>query len=259
MSEVFRNPHLDGGPFFFEGGPVGILLIHGFTATTATMRSLGVFLNAKGYTVSGPLLPGHNTSPAELNRCRWGDWVAAVEEALVSLESSCPSGVFVGGQSMGGLLSLLLATQHPELLGVFTFAPALYLASRQSAWQARMLWPLMPFSPKGSGAPVRADDHWRGYRVNPVRGVQQLVALQQAVRGRLPLIEQPLLVAQGALDGAVWAGVPDFLLESVSSVWKEKHWFEKSTHCVTIDCEWQSVEFMTLDFVERVLASRHGV
>ena len=29
------NPHLEGEPFFWPGGPDGVLLVHGYTATTA--------------------------------------------------------------------------------------------------------------------------------------------------------------------------------------------------------------------------------
>ncbi|MCJ7702352.1 MAG: hypothetical protein MUO62_12275 [Anaerolineales bacterium] len=48
---LIKNPHLDGNPFTFLGGRVGILLIHGFKATPAEMRPLAEFLHAKGFTV----------------------------------------------------------------------------------------------------------------------------------------------------------------------------------------------------------------
>ena len=37
---LIKNPHLKGGPFFWGAGPTGILLVHGFTATTAEVRPL---------------------------------------------------------------------------------------------------------------------------------------------------------------------------------------------------------------------------
>ena len=51
---MIHNPHLEGEPFFWEAGPVGVLLIHGFTATTAEVRPLAKILQQDGYTVSGP-------------------------------------------------------------------------------------------------------------------------------------------------------------------------------------------------------------
>ena len=35
---------LDTSPFFFEGGPVGCLMIHGFTGAPAEMRPMGEYL-----------------------------------------------------------------------------------------------------------------------------------------------------------------------------------------------------------------------
>ncbi|MBS1245743.1 MAG: uncharacterized protein H6R36_398 [Chloroflexi bacterium] len=87
--EIIRNPHLEGDTFFWEGGPVGVLLIHGYTATTAEVRLLGRFLHERGYTVSGPLLPGHGTTPQAMNRCRWQDWTGAVEQAYRQISTRC--------------------------------------------------------------------------------------------------------------------------------------------------------------------------
>jgi len=79
-----RNSHLDGDAFFWQAGKMGALLIHGFTATTAEVRLLGEYLHARGYTISAPLLPGHGTSPAEMNRCKWQDWTRAVSDGCVN-------------------------------------------------------------------------------------------------------------------------------------------------------------------------------
>ena len=41
---------------------VGILLVHGFTGSPASMRPWAEYLNQRGYTVKVPLLPGHGTN-----------------------------------------------------------------------------------------------------------------------------------------------------------------------------------------------------
>ena len=58
---------------------VGVLLVHGFTGSPASMRPWGEFLNSKGYTVRVPLLPGHGTQPEDLNKVKWQEWPAKVE------------------------------------------------------------------------------------------------------------------------------------------------------------------------------------
>ena len=82
------NPHLEGDPFFWEGGPTGILLVHGFTATPAEVRLLAKILHERGFTVAGPLLPGHGTKPEDLNRVRWQDWVEEGEKAYRQLAAA---------------------------------------------------------------------------------------------------------------------------------------------------------------------------
>lgn len=103
MTSALQNPHLEGHTFTWEAGPVGVLLLHGFTATTSEVRPLARLLLEGGYTVSGPLLPGFGTTPEEANRVRWGNWVEAASLAYQELAGRC-STVFVGGESMGGLL-----------------------------------------------------------------------------------------------------------------------------------------------------------
>ena len=84
-----RHPHLDPAPFFLEGGPVGVLLVHGFTGSPPEMRLIGDHLHQRGFTVSGPLLPGHGTTVEDMNRCRWTDWTDHVEQSLADLQARC--------------------------------------------------------------------------------------------------------------------------------------------------------------------------
>ena len=42
-----RHPHLDPAPFFLEGGPVGVLLVHGFTGSPPEMRLVGDYLHQR--------------------------------------------------------------------------------------------------------------------------------------------------------------------------------------------------------------------
>ncbi|NDF43604.1 MAG: hypothetical protein EB137_03350, partial [Actinobacteria bacterium] len=44
---------------------IGVILVHGFTGSPASMRPFANFLNKKGYRVTVPLIPGHGS--------RWQD------------------------------------------------------------------------------------------------------------------------------------------------------------------------------------------
>ena len=120
-TSIIYNPQLEGGSFLWEGGPTGVLLMHGYTATTAEVRPLARILNQQGYTVAGPLLPGHNTRPEDANRYHWRDWVRSVEESYLRLAAHCER-VISGGESMGALLALCLASEHPEVIAILAYA-----------------------------------------------------------------------------------------------------------------------------------------
>ncbi len=247
------NAHLEGDAFFWEGGEVGVLLCHGYTATTAEVRLLARYLHERGYTVAGPLLPGHGTSPHEMNRCRWPDWVAAVEEAYAALAARCER-VVVGGESMGGLLALYLAARHPEVVGVLSYATAIKLAVPTPMMLSLLLWPFMPWVEKPRAARTVADERWQGYPVNPVRAAMELVRLQREVTALLPRITQPLLVMQGRRDGTVAPDAPDIIARGVRSEIKEVHWLERSVHCLLLDVEWEEAAALTHRFLRRLSA-----
>jgi carboxylesterase len=245
-----HNAHLEGASFVWEGGRVGVLLSHGYTATTAEVRLLGRALHQAGYTVVGTLLPGHGTTPAEMNRCGWESWAGAMEDSYQALAARCER-VFVGGESMGALLALYLAGQHPEIAGILAYAPALKIA-RLTAFLARCLAPFVPHVSKKQLD--KLNKNWQGYPVNPVPALVQLCRLQNEVSRRLPSIKQPLLIVQGRLDIDIDLRGVDLLYQRVGSTVKELHWMENSNHVVILDGELEQVVDVTLDFMQRVLA-----
>ena len=174
-----RNPHLNGDSFFLQGThDIGVLLIHGFTATTVEVSYAAKYLNERGYTVSAPLLPGHNTTPDDLNKCKWQDWANAAEAAYQELATHCKK-IIVGGESMGGMLALYLASEHPEIIAVVTYAPAMITPSSSSRWQIQILSWLKPYMPKPQRPPNITDERTKSYTVNPLKAVTQFLDLQQ--------------------------------------------------------------------------------
>lgn len=99
--------------FLLEGGPVGVLLIHGLTGTPNEMRILALGLNRAGFTVLGVQLAGHCGSAEDLVATGWRDWYASVEAAADRLAERVDH-VFVAGLSMGALLALKLAADRGE-------------------------------------------------------------------------------------------------------------------------------------------------
>jgi carboxylesterase len=249
-SPNIHNPHLNGNPFFWPGQQDGILLIHGFTATVAEVRPLAEALHRAGYSIAAPLLPGHYTRPEDLNRVRWQDWVAAVQETYRQLADQCER-VIVGGESTGGLLSLYLAAQIPQITALLLYAPALRLNTHPfDRLRLYLTAPFLPWIPKNN---MDSDDLWQGYPVNPLKGVIQLLELQKQVRPLLGKIHQPTMIVQGSLDQTVHPDVPATIHRHIQSEVCEIHWMNRSGHCVILDQERQEVFEITLQFIDHVL------
>ncbi|MBN1178964.1 MAG: alpha/beta fold hydrolase [Anaerolineae bacterium] len=243
----------DPSPFFFEGGSVGALLIHGFTGSPAEMRMVGGYLHQHGLTVSGPLLPGHGTSLEEMNRCRWGDWTAHAERALAELRARCET-VYVGGLSMGSLLTLYLAAHHPDLPGIVVYSPAVKIAN----WMIN-LTPVMRHFVATWGAsdegetdltdPEALQRLWH-YEASPVPAAHELLKLTRKVRRLLPRVICPALVIHSTLDRSIHPDSARYTYKAIGSRDKELVTLHHSGHCLTVDSEWEAVAEKTLAFIQ---------
>ena len=112
-------------PVVADGGPVGVLVCHGFTGSPRTVRPWAEHLAAAGLTVRAPRLPGHGTTWRDLNRTGWQDWYGAAEQAFAELSGKCEQ-VFVAGISMGACLGFRLAeTQGAKVSGLVVVNPSL--------------------------------------------------------------------------------------------------------------------------------------
>ena len=246
-----RQAHLDPSPFFLEGGPVGVLLIHGFTGSPPEMRLVGDYLHGRGCTVSGPLLPGHGTTVEDMNRCRWIDWTGHLEGALAELQVRCET-VFVGGLSMGSLLTLYLAGHHPELAGAVLYSPATVVTDRL-IYLTPVLKYLIRQKPKSDDSDLtdpEAELRLWSYEENPTFAAHEVLKLIWRVRGLLPRVRCPLLIIHSTLDQAIHPRSARMTYERAGSAEKELVTLHNSGHCVTVDSEWEFVAQKTYEFIQ---------
>jgi carboxylesterase len=251
-----QHAHLDPSAFFLEGGntgeggQTGILLIHGFTGSPTEMRRIGDYLHARGLTVSGPLLPGHGTTPEAMNRCRWTDWTGHVEAALADLRARCTR-AFVGGLSMGSLLTLYLAAQHPDLPGAIAYSPATWVANRKIYLSpiAKHFQALRPTSGESDSVDPEADRYHWSYDVYPVAAAHELLKLSWQVRRQLSRITCPLLIIHSTGDRSIHPDSARRTFARAGSADKQLLTIHESGHGITTDREWELVAAKTYDFI----------
>ncbi|MDI3328384.1 MAG: alpha/beta fold hydrolase [Alicyclobacillaceae bacterium] len=234
-------------PFVFEGGPVGILLIHGFTGSPLEMRPMGEWLAHRGYTVCGPALAGHGTTPEDMERTGWRDWLDSAREAYGALRSRCRK-VVAAGLSMGGALALHLGADEPGGApdAVIAMCAPIYLWD----WRARLA-PIVSsvyrFHREAGGTryPDEVRQYLGGYEATPTRCVGDLLYLVRRVKQRLPRIRVPALVLQARRDRTVRPESASYIFTRLGSEDKELRWYENSDHILTVDRDrnrvWQDV------------------
>jgi len=246
-----RYPHLDPSAFFLEGGPTGVLLIHGFTGSPPEMRLVGDALHQRGLTVSGPLLPGHGTTVEDMNRHKWTDWTDHVEQALTDLRARCER-VFAGGLSMGTLLTLYLAAHHPDLPGAILYSPATVVADRL-IYLTPVFKYVMRQRPKSADHDLtdpEAEKRLWSYDEYPTFPAHELLKLQVRVRRLLPQVTCPLLIIHSTLDQAIHPSSARLTYERAGSTDKELVTLHNSGHCLTVDSEWEFVAEKTYEFIQ---------
>ncbi|CAA9554695.1 MAG: hypothetical protein AVDCRST_MAG18-593 [uncultured Thermomicrobiales bacterium] len=234
--------------------PLGVLLLHGFTSSLATVDGLVPHLEGRGIPYELPTLRGHGTHPGELADATWHHWYEDTERALDTLLDRCERAVVVG-LSMGGVAALHLAVSRPErLAGVVAVAPALRL-NLPGKW----LLPLLGRSVRQAKVDVRRafEDATlaagsTNYPTAPIAAVYSLVRFGQVVERELPRVRVPLLVLYTPRDRVVLPESARITYERVGTPPAEKaiRAFERSGHEMLMDCQREEIFAAIMEFVE---------
>lgn len=242
-------------PFTFDGGPVGILLIHGFTGTPQSLRPWGKHLAAQGHTVSCPRLPGHGTVLADMNLTRWPDWYRTVQRALEELRGRCTE-VFAAGLSMGGTLALRLAEQHGEQLsGLVLVNPSLDTVRKDIAL-VTLLSKVLP-SWKGVSNDIKKPGvRELAYSRVPLKAVVSLQELWATTRADLAKVDVPILTFRSTEDHVVEPLSGRLLLEGVRSTDVTERLLTNSYHVATLDNDAEQIFTQSSAWIARHLGNQ---
>lgn len=235
-------------PFFFEAGKRAVLLLHGFTGSSADVRMLGRFLEKQGYTSYAPHYKGHGVPPEQLIETSPKDWWQDTQEAYEFLKQKGYEEIAVCGLSLGGVLALKLSMNYP-LKGVVTMCSPMTMKTTDKMFEGVLKY--AKEYKKYEGKP----ENQIQIEVEQIKqkGMPSLSELQQfvqSVREELDLIYAPILVVQSKNDEIINPESAHIIYRNVESIQKELIWFEHSSHVITLDKEKQQLHEVILKFLE---------
>ncbi len=234
--------------FTFEGGPIGALLLHGFTGTPGEMRPLAESLHSQGYTVHAPLLAGHGGLPELLHNVPWQAWQRSAERGYDLLAARCQR-VVVVGQSLGGALATLVVQRRPAA-GLVALATPLRLQD----WRVSLvplLRPVIPwfypfgianfddpqvqeqirtFAPEADLTDAETRSTLRKTVRFPLSAIDEVRQLLHHALKQAPFVAVPALIGQGRRDEITNPQDAELLYGLLGSTQKSLVWFEDSGH-----------------------------
>jgi carboxylesterase len=243
--------------------PFGVLILHGFTSSLECVSEIEPPMKKLGLPTRMPILRGHCAeSPEALRGVTWPMWMEDGEKAMQSLLKEADK-VIIVSLSMGGLVALTLAAEHPDKVDSIVLAAA----------AVRLVSPLAPHHPlaflqpvvklllkKWDSPAVRADPSLlpfdNNYRYTPMDALMSFLEFTKVTEKRLPEVHVPALILQSRKDTTVEPETANLIYNSISTPKKDKKiiWYEVTEHEMFRDCERSKV----IGDVEKYVKGRIG-
>jgi carboxylesterase len=230
---------------------VGVLLLHGFSGSCASMRPWAEHHMALGYAVETPLLPGHGTHWRDLNKVRWEDWYAEAERALDKLLASCDS-VVIGALSMGGSVALRLAEERGSDVSGLVLVNPFVSSTRVELKALPVLKHVVPCLKGVINDIKKPGQDEIGYPLLPLKGLAQVTEMWKHVVPDLPKVTQPLLYIRSEVDHVIDPSSSTTVLGAVSSRDVTERILQESYHVATLDNDAETIFAESADFISRV-------
>jgi len=256
----------------FPGGRRGFLLLHGLGGTPIELRYVAQGLARAGYTVHVPRLAGHCGSADEIRATGWADWYETVENEHRLMLQRCDT-IVAGGLSMGAVLAIHHAAQHPqEVCALVLYAPSLWLDGWGIPWYSsffalitqKWLADCIPFAERDpwgiKDARIRAliekaitsgDSSQAGIAALPGSLMLELRWLTQAVKRETGKVRQPALIVHPRNDDRASLRNLTYLQSNLGGL-SHAVILDDSYHLVTLDRQRQLVLDRTLEFVKQL-------
>ena len=259
--------------FVLGTGEVGVLLIHGLTGTPTELRRVAQGLARDGTcTVYVPTLAGHCGDNSDLQATGWRDWYEGVRKTFAGIRQRHQQ-VFVGGLSMGAVMSMYVACEHPgQVAGLLMYSTTL----RYDGWSINKLafmTPLLMKIPFGVHLCSFAEKPPYGIKNQRLRAiverqmkagessnaglltmegitVRELHRMNAVVKKRMPSITTPALVVHSIEDDITSRWNADYVERHLGGP-VTKVLLDNCYHMITVDLQYRSVIELSDAFIKK--------
>lgn len=246
-------------PLFIQGASSGCLLLHGAGGGTAwDLKEFANELHSNtSWTIWLPSLNGFGTQPEDLIGVTFNDWLTDAQNGLNKLQQECER-LFVVGHSMGGLLTLILASKNQNIDGIVTWAAPVVV-------KTRLLWyypyiskiPLVnKLVPKKFESPAPKElkkQGWVGYNWIPTSLGAAFLEGLKTLKKSLNQVNCPTLIIQGTADEWVSTKSSYAIYKKINSTKKDLWLAESADHAIMNNLKYKKELFSrTIDFLKKL-------
>ncbi len=237
-------------PFTFEGGERAILLLHGFTGSSADVRMLGRYLQKKGYTCHAPQYKGHGVPPEELVHTGPEDWWQDVLDGYNYLKERGHEEIAVCGLSLGGVFSLKLGYTLP-VKGIIPMCAPMHIKSEEVMYRGVLAY-AEEYKRREDKSNEQVKLEMEQFKKTPMNTLKALQQLLQEVRDNVDMIYTPTFVVQARHDEMINTESANIIHDEVESEQKQLIWYENSTHVITLGDEKDKLHADVYEFIEKL-------
>jgi len=228
-----------------------VICVHGHGATTYESLPIAKQIFNKGIDVVGMILPAHGIKDIKHAQKAMGkvimhDWLNAIRTEIKKAREIYDH-VFIYGQSMGGAISLVMASENLVEACAVT-SPAIILPKIAGIITFLLGWLNINVSVNLENEEIFNEV----YAFRNMKDSKQLVKLAKYTRKNLFKIRCPTLVCHSHNDQIIDPSVPKLIQNTAKSIVEIK-WYDKSSHCMPLDVSGKQIGSDIGDFFKKLI------
>ncbi|GAF65596.1 carboxylesterase [Bacillus sp. TS-2] len=233
--------------FMFEGGERAVLLLHGFTGTTADVRMIARHLQKEGYTCHAPLFEGHGVPPEQLLKTGPDEWWESAKKGYDFLKEQGYDEIAVCGLSLGGVFSLKFGYTLP-VKGIIPMCAPVKPRTEESIYKGVLSY-AKQYKQLEKKSEKQIEEEMEHFEMLSTESLLELRYLMNDVSEHLDHIYAPTFVVQARKDDMIDPQSAETIHKEVESEHKKLKWYENSGHSITIGPEKEQLHEDILEFL----------